>query len=192
VIETTQNIRVRVPINVAWEYVNDIHNWADLMPGLQHCDIVNTDDSSWVLKVGVGAMVRTVKVDVHVDQWDGPQRASFSFKLKGDPVKGGGSYVAVDRGDGTIDMALALQVEGSGPMAPMWEAMGGPLLPKFALAFAQQLAAGIERANGVDEREPSERPSVIGRIVAWLRSLWRKFTFTGAEGLSQSKSNLEA
>ena len=173
-IETTQNISVRVPINVAWEYVNDIHNWADLMPGLQHCDIVNADDSKWVLKVGVGAMVRTVKVDVHVDQWNGPQSALFSFKLRGDPVKGGGAYVAADRGDGTIDMTLSLQVEGSGPMAPMWEAMGGPLLPKFALAFAQQLAAVIERANGVEEREPAQKPTVLGGIIAWLRSLWRK------------------
>lgn len=39
-----------------------------------------------------------------------------------------------------------MRVEGTGPMAPMWEAMGGPLLPKFAAAFARQLKAGIEQA----------------------------------------------
>ena len=46
----------------------------------------------WTLKVGVGGLVRTVKVQVHVDQWDGPERVLFSYKLEGDPVQGGGSY----------------------------------------------------------------------------------------------------
>ena len=45
-----------------------------------------------MLKVGVGAMVRTMKVEVHVHQWDGSEQAFFSFKLKGDPVVGRGSY----------------------------------------------------------------------------------------------------
>ena len=71
--------------------------------------------------------MRTVKVDVHVEQWDAPERVSFSFKLQGDPVKGGGTYFAIANGPPAIEMTLALRVEGSGPMAPMWEAMGAPL-----------------------------------------------------------------
>ena len=124
--------------------MKDIRRWAELMPGLQDCDVITEDDSHWVLKVGVGGLVRTVKVDVHVDEWDGPARVFFSYKLQGDPVKGGGSYHAVPTGPHSVEMTLSLSVEGSGPMAPMWEAMGGPLLPKFALAFAEQLAGGIE------------------------------------------------
>ena len=85
-----------------------------------------------------------MKVSVSVDQWDGPVRVLFSYKLQGDPVQGGGSYLAVATSSDAIAMTLSLRVEGSGPMAPMWEAMGGPLLPKFARAFAEQLAEGIE------------------------------------------------
>ena len=183
-IETTQTVPVGAPLAAAWDYVRNIRSWADLMPGLQSCELLTDDDSRWVLKVGVGALVRTVKVEVHVDQWDGPERAFFSFKLKGDPVVGRGSYQAVATTASTTEMTLALQVEGTGPMAPMWEAMGGPLLPKFALAFARQLAEGIEQASStaVQTHQPvaQARPSLLARVLASLQKVWRRFAAGGA------------
>jgi carbon monoxide dehydrogenase subunit G len=170
-IETSQSVPVRVGIDKVWGHVRDIRRWAELMPGLQDCEILGEDDSRWILKVGVGGMVRTVRVEVHVDQWDGPERVFFSFKLKGDPVQGGGSYLATVTGDDSIDMTLSLRVEGSGPMAPMWEAMGGPLLPKFALAFAEQLAEGIEAEHGGAPGKPVVRPK--RGVMAFLRRLLR-------------------
>ena len=183
-IETAQTVQVAAPIDAAWQYVENIHNWAELMPGLQSCDVLNADDSRWVLKVGVGALVRTVKVDVHVDEWAGPERALFTFKLQGDPVVGGGSYQARPLPDGRVELTLSLRVEGTGPMAPMWEAMGGPLLPKFALAFARQLGEGIEKsitsaegnAIGSQLEVPTSpaRPSMWGRLFALFQRLWSK------------------
>jgi carbon monoxide dehydrogenase subunit G len=165
-IETVQTVPVRVAINRVWDYVKDINRWAELVPGLQQCEIIDEDNSRWVLKVGVGGMVRTVKVAVCVDQWNGPGQVLFSYKLQGDPVKGGGSYMAVATGSDTIDMKLSLRVEGGGPMAPMWEAMGGPLLPKFALAFAEQLAEGIEaHYAGAAVSRPKQGPFAL---LVWL------------------------
>lgn len=172
-IETTQSVPVKVGIERVWDYVKDIRRWAELMPGLQDCEIVNDDDSRWILKVGVGGLVRTVKVEVHVDQWDGPERVFFSFQLEGDPVKGGGSYLAAANGPDAIEMTLSLKVEGSGPMAPMWEAMGGPLLPKFARAFAEQLAEGIEAeyaAPGVKAAAGGKEKEGPFAFLLWL---WR-------------------
>lgn len=173
-IETTQSVPVGAGIDKVWDYVKDIRRWAELMPGLRDCDVLSDDDSRWVLKVGVGGLVRTVKVDVHVDQWDGPERVFFSFKLQGDPVQGGGSYLARANGADATEMTLSLKVEGSGPMAPMWEAMGGPLLPKFARAFAEQLAEGIERAGhgAGEEGAAAAQPSREGpfAVLLWI---WR-------------------
>ena len=173
-IETTQTVPVRVGIDKVWDYVRDIRRWAELMPGLQDCQILNDDDSRWILKVGVAALVRTVKVDVHVDQWDGPARAGFSYKLQGDPVKGGGSFLAAATGPDAIEMTLSLKVEGSGPMAPMWEAMGAPLLPKFASAFAEQLARGIEAEYAGAGGAGAPHEQGVGKpSVGLLRWLWR-------------------
>ena len=174
-IETTQSAPIRVSIDKVWDYVRDIRRWAELMPGFQNCEVIDNDNSRWVLKVGVGGLVRAVKVLVHVDRWNGPEQVLFTYRLQGDPVVGGGSYVAVRKDDRTTEMTLTVRVEGSGAMAPMWEAMGAPLLPKFARAFAEQLAAGIEKANeapAVAALSPV-RPTFPAIVVGWLRKAIR-------------------
>lgn len=174
-IETEQTVTVNCGIDATWDYARNFERWASIMPGYQTCEIEDEDNSRWILKVGVGAMVRTVKVRVHVSEWAGPERVDFTFKLEGDPVLGSGSYLAVKNGDGQTDMTLRVQVSGSGPMAPMWEAMGGPVLPKFAKSFAEQLKARIEEANGaMSQKEgPTERASGFAAIAAWFRTVWK-------------------
>jgi carbon monoxide dehydrogenase subunit G len=169
-IETEQTVTIRENIDAVWAFARDIRGWASLMPGMQDCEVIDDDNSRWVLKVGVGGLVRTVKVRVHVEQWDGPGRVFFNYKLEGDPVQGGGSYHATATDAGETEVRLNVRVEGSGPMAPMWEAMGKPLLPQLAKGFAGQLrdkieAAAVHAPARVAEAKPAG-------FLAWLRSLW--------------------
>ena len=174
-IDTEQTVLVRAGIAQAWDHARDIRRWAELVPGMQSCEIVDDDNSRWVVKVGVGGLVRTVTVEVHVDRWAGPDAADFTYRLKGDPVTGGGTYRAVPAAGGT-SLTLGLRVEGSGPMAPMWEAMGGPLLPELAKGFAEQLRAGIEAEVGVitAEQAAEARMSFWSIVRAWFRRLFGK------------------
>ena len=174
-IETEQTISIAAPIDGVWTYVRDIQRWANLMPGLRECEILSENDSRWTLKVGAGGLVRTVKVLVHVDAWDGPERVTFSYKLEGDPVEGGGTYVASRKGAGETEVVLKVQVVGGGPMAPMWEAMGKPLLPQLAKAFAGQLKTEIEAAApaGPPSAVTPKPPSPFAALGQWLRALWR-------------------
>jgi carbon monoxide dehydrogenase subunit G len=174
-IETEQTVTIREDIGRVWDFARDIRGWASLMPGMQECEVVDDDNSRWTLKVGVGGLVRTVKVRVQVDQWDGPSRVFFTYKLEGDPVQGGGSYHAVATGAGETEVKLHVQVVGSGPMAPMWEAMGKPLLPQLAKGFAGQLRDKIEEtsAGAAPVAEPTAaRPSGFAAFRAWLRAIW--------------------
>lgn len=174
-IETHQTVTINAAIEPVWDYAHDMQRWASIMPGFQQCEIIDEDNSLWVLKVGVGAMVRTVKVQVCVDEWAGPERVDFSFKLKGDPVTGSGRYLARTTGTAQTEVDLHVQIEGTGPMAPMWEAMGAPVLPKFAKSFAEELKAKIEEHLGVAATESAAtvQTGIIARIGAWLRAIWR-------------------
>jgi hypothetical protein len=87
-----------------------------------------------------------VNVRVHVDEWSGPERVLFSYTLDGDPVNGSGAYEASRKSEGETEVTLRVRVQGSGPMAPLWEAMSKPLLPQLAKSFATQLKAQIERS----------------------------------------------
>lgn len=175
-IEAEHAVLIDAGIDSVWDYVQDIRRWANLMPGLRECNVIDANDSRWTLKVGVGGLVRTVNVLVHVDQWDGPERVSFSYTLEGDPVTGGGTYSAARKSDRETEVTLRVRVAGSGPVAPMWEAMCKPLLPQLAKAFAGQLKVEIEKAASApvaEEAVAMATPSRAGRIVKKVRSLWR-------------------
>jgi len=173
-IETEQTVTVDCGIDATWAYAKDFQRWASIMPGYQTCEIEDEDNSRWILKVGVGAMVRTVKVRVRVEEWAGPERVNFSFKLEGDPVIGSGAYVAAPNDPGHTAMTLRVRVEGSGPMAPMWEAMGGPVLPKFAKHFAEELKTRIEAANAGAAPQaaiPAQSASPFEILKKWVRAV---------------------
>lgn len=170
-IETEQTVVIEAAIAQVWDYVSDIERWAALMPGMRECEVVDANDSKWTIKVGVGGLVRTVRVNVHVDEWDGPGRVLFSYALDGDPVKGGGTYTARLVGAARTEIVLQVRVEGGGPMAPMWEAMGKPLLPQLAKGFANQLKAEIETAHA--PASASAPVPASGGFLAWLRRLWQ-------------------
>lgn len=169
-IETSQTVTIGAPLGATWDYARDVERWAQIMPGYQSCDIADEDNSLWVLKIGVGGLVRTVKVAVHVERWAGPQEVDFSFRLQGDPVEGTGSYRAHPVEAGRTEVTLAVQVRGSGPMAPMWEAMGAPVLPRFARGFAEELRDRIEAGIGVAPGKTAPA-SALSRFVDWMRRL---------------------
>jgi carbon monoxide dehydrogenase subunit G len=172
-IETEQTVVIDAAIGDVWDYVSDIQRWAELMPGMRECEVIDASDSQWTIKVGVGGLVRTVKVNVHVDQWDGPGRVLFSYRLGGDPVQGGGTYTAKALGARQTEIVLNVRVEGGGPMAPMWEAMGKPLLPQLARGFADQLKAAIEAVHA-PASVPTPAAAPVGNpLVRWLRAIWR-------------------
>ena len=144
-IETEQSTLIAASIASTWDYVQDIRRWADLFPGCHECTVLDEHDSRWIIKVGAGGLVRTVRVLVHVDEWAGPERVSFSFELQGDPVEGSGVYSAKSTGPHETEVRLKIRVSGSGALAPMWEAMSRPLLPRLAKSFADKLKGEIEK-----------------------------------------------
>jgi carbon monoxide dehydrogenase subunit G len=146
VIDATQSIEINASIESVWDYVKDIHRWAILFPGCRECTVIDEHNSCWTIKVGAGGLVRRVKAIVHVERWAGPTQVQFSFKLQGDPVEGAGSYDAISISDTMTEASFGVRIEGSGAMAPMWEAVSKPLLPMLAKSFAAKLKTEIERA----------------------------------------------
>ena len=145
-IEHQLTIGVDAPNEQVWAYVSDMANWASNMPGYRSFEVQGERDSRWTLKVGVAALVRTVNVLVHIDAWDEPDHVAFTYRLDNDPVDGEGTYHARVRDDGGTDLVLNIKINGQGPMAPAWEALARPILPKLAGGFAETLKAKIEEA----------------------------------------------
>jgi carbon monoxide dehydrogenase subunit G len=176
-IAAEHSVTVEAGIGQVWDYVKDIRQWALLFPGCKDCEVIDDNNSRWVIKVGAGGLVKTVNVLVTVEQWDGPQNVIFTYQLESEPVQGSGSYRAEKLTDNSTDIKLQMRVVGSGQMAPMWEAMSKPLLPQMAKAFSSRLKDAIEAVTAV-EAEPKTEGQLNGlsRLWRWLTSLWAKKT----------------
>ena len=66
-LEHQQPISIGTANALVWSYVSDMANWAAIMPGFRDYEVVSDRDSRWTLKVGVGALVKTVHVLVQID-----------------------------------------------------------------------------------------------------------------------------
>jgi carbon monoxide dehydrogenase subunit G len=148
-IQDEQSITIDTSLENVWNYVQDIEGWASIFPGYQSCVLKNENDSEWTIKVSAAGVTRTDTVQVHVEKWNGPGSVEFVFAVDDLPVDGSGTYLAKSIGDNQTEISLQVCIVGSGPMAPMWEAVGTPLLPEFVKNFAMRLKAEIENVSGV-------------------------------------------
>ncbi len=189
-IEAEHSLIINSDIDQVWDYVQDIRKWANLFPGCRECEVLDEYNSKWILKVGTGGMVKTVNVLVHVDRWDGPGRVDFNYRLESEPVVGRGSYTASRKSDIETEVGLQVQVEGSGQMAAMWEAMCRPLLPQMAKTFSSRLKTEIEALAPAAAPVPAARPTLGGRLGRWLRNLWWAALGSPTEKLSRAEGDI--
>jgi carbon monoxide dehydrogenase subunit G len=90
--EAEYTTTARLPIRMIWDYVREMDNWAPLLRGYQSHEKQSDNDSVWVLKGDVGMVTRTVKFQVHVDEWGEPERVRFTLKGLNEPMEGGGEF----------------------------------------------------------------------------------------------------
>jgi carbon monoxide dehydrogenase subunit G len=120
-IEHTVWLTVEASIAQSFGLVRDMANWAAHMPGYVSFEIVNDRESVWVLKVGFGALRRTVRVRVRIEDWREPDHVAFSYRVDDASVTGSGHYDAHAVGGVATGMELAVRIVGEGPMSPVWE-----------------------------------------------------------------------
>lgn len=176
-IEAEHPVVIAANIDTVWDYVKDIRKWATLFPGCRECRVIDDNNSHWVIKVGAGGLVKTVNVLVHIEQWAGPEQVLFSYKLESEPVVGSGSYTAKRVSAEETEIKLHVRVEGSGSMAPMWEAVSKPLLPQLAKAFSAKLKAEIETLadKAVPQlTAPAIKQTWLTRLLTWVKRCWRR------------------
>jgi carbon monoxide dehydrogenase subunit G len=90
--EAEYSTTARLPVPVIWDYVREMDNWAPFLRGYQSHQKQSDVDSTWVLKGDVGMMTRTVKFQVHIDEWGEPSLVRFTLKGVNEPMQGGGEF----------------------------------------------------------------------------------------------------
>lgn len=82
----------KLPIETIWNFVKEMDNWADLVTGYQSHEKQSDEDSTWVLKGDLGPMSRMLKLQVHITEWNGPERVAFELKGINELMDGHGIF----------------------------------------------------------------------------------------------------
>jgi len=90
--EAEYTTTAELPVPVIWDYVREMDNWAPFLRGYQSHEKQSDVDSTWILKGDVGMVTRTVKFQVHIDEWGEPSLVRFSLKGLNEPMEGGGEF----------------------------------------------------------------------------------------------------
>lgn len=83
----------KLPVESIWQFVRDMDNWAEYLTGYQSHERHGEDDSTWVLKGDVGSLTRTLRFEVHVEEWAGPERVRFRLRGVNEPMEGSGRFL---------------------------------------------------------------------------------------------------
>jgi len=105
--ETEYSTTAKLPVDTIWEFVKEMDNWAPMLTGYQSHEKQSDDDSVWVLKGDVGVMSRTLKFQVHVSEWAGPERVTFELKGLNEQMEGGGVFLMEPYEEGAATTAVA-------------------------------------------------------------------------------------
>jgi len=173
----------QLPVDAIWEFVQEMDNWASFVTGYESHEKQNDDDSTWVLKGDVGVLARTVKFAVHVDEWAGPERVSFSLKGLNEPMDGSGTFLLSKYEDET---------SASEPAPQPREGFLTRLFTAIARFFYGLVHGRAERAQSADSGPAAGASRLVfrlridpgGPMAPMVNAMMKPMLMPAAEGLA--------
>ena len=119
-------------------FIHNKEQWAVLIPGYLHHELLNEDDMIWVFQGDFGIIQKAVKVKLKVNNSDAHQ---IQFELEGlsDPINGNGSFEIIQNQNESPQLTGNLTMKGSGFLAGMMN----PVLDNFVPGLIEQLVEAM-------------------------------------------------
>ncbi|MEQ6051866.1 SRPBCC domain-containing protein [Lysinibacillus capsici] len=119
-------------------FIHNKEQWAVLIPGYLHHELLNEDDMIWVFQGDFGIIQKAVKVKLKVNNSDAHQ---IQFDLEGlsDPINGNGSFEIIQNQNESPQLTGNLTMKASGFLAGMMN----PVLDNFVPGLIEQLVEAM-------------------------------------------------
>ncbi|KMN36961.1 MULTISPECIES: SRPBCC family protein [Lysinibacillus] len=119
-------------------FIHNKEQWAVLIPGYLHHELLNEDDMIWVFQGDFGIIQKAVKVKLKVNKSDAHQ---IQFELEGlsDPINGNGSFEIIQNQNESPQLTGNLTMKASGFLAGMMN----PVLDNFVPRLIEQLVEAM-------------------------------------------------
>ena len=129
---------INVQKNKLEGFIHNKEQWAVLIPGYLHHELLNEDDMIWVFQGDFGIIQKAVKVKLKVNKSDAHQ---IQFDLEGlsDPINGNGSFEIIQNQNESPQLTGNLTMKASGFLAGMMN----PVLDNFVPRLIEQLVEAM-------------------------------------------------
>ncbi|RDV30019.1 SRPBCC domain-containing protein [Lysinibacillus capsici] len=129
---------INVQKNKLEGFIHNKEQWAVLIPGYLHHELLNEDDMIWVFQGDFGIIQKAVKVKLKVNKSDAHQ---IQFELEGlsDPINGNGSFEILQNQNESPQLTGNLTMKASGFLAGMMN----PVLDNFVPGLIEQLVEAM-------------------------------------------------
>ena len=145
----THSVSLPLNINTIWEFVQDMNNWAPLVPGYIDHEIISDNESTWSFKGDLGFMKKTVKLKVDIREWNEPSEVIFDLTGMSDNFKGGGYFRATPVSENETIMEGNLDITAGGMMGAMINQILIKFVPQTTEELTEAIVAKIKEINNI-------------------------------------------
>lgn len=136
-------IIIDVPIDVVWEFVKDMDNWAPLLPGYISHEKISEEESNWNFKESIGLIKKKISLQVMIREWNEPSSVKFELKGINENLSGNGYFRCEPLSKNKTRMTGYLEMTAEGVLASVMNGVMKTSLPKngekLTLAIAEKL-----------------------------------------------------
>ncbi|WP_445486963.1 CoxG family protein [Niallia sp. 03133] len=133
------SIMVKADLKKVWNFVRSMNNWAPLVPGYIHHQILSDLVSTWEFKTDFGLFSKKIQLRVDILKWEEPSKVTFKLTGINEKFSGNGFFLAVPISKRETKMTGFLQIEAFGTFAAMINSMLEPKLDEIT----EELTIGV-------------------------------------------------
>lgn len=138
-------IVVNAPLQVVWDFIEDMGNWAPFLEGYQKHEEINDTESIWILKGDVGVLCRIVKMKITITEWLEQEKVAFSIKGISERATGEGIFLASPGNTpGTSNLYFQFTLDAGGAIGPVVNIVMKPRLKPVAEKMAVNIKEVVE------------------------------------------------
>lgn len=102
-----------------WDFVQDMNNWAPLVPGYQEHKQLSDNQFTWSFKADLGFIKRDVQLQIDFKEWQEPTKVTFDLIGLTDNFTGEGYFQTEPINEEQTRLFGYLDITAKGPMSSM-------------------------------------------------------------------------
>jgi len=142
--QNKHSVTVKANLQKVWSFVRSMDNWAPLVPGYIHHQILSDKVSTWEFKTDFGLIKKNIHLRVDILTWEEPSKITFQLTGINEKFSGNGYFLAEKAGNTATKMTGFLKIESTGTFAAMMNSMLEPKLEVLTEELTKNVSEKIE------------------------------------------------